>query len=252
MRSPTPAKKTNEILNELADYLKEGEVLTQFQFHKYVRDIENLKDMRVESCLLALANAAYGRKPEAIAFFEAAMSESYYDHTVAHNYLAYLGSHGSIYELFDLIVKTARMTESKQFSFGAFKACMAHGEWQLAAEFADKSKKLCSERDGDGSEMILEIDRMLTNSLRFKENAGFNDEDYSTLSKVIVSVLNKYHQKFAKISLRSIKDKAVNSYMVFVDTKDSDMISEMNMDMALSLAEHDEFLNKQFSVWFLG
>lgn len=249
MRSPSPAKKTNEILNELTGYLNEGKKVNEFQFHRYVKDIENLRDPHVESSLLAFANAAYGRKSEAIAFFEKSLDESPYDY-IANNYLAYIDSHGTIKEFYALLIRVAHMFESKEFSLDAIKRCVFHGDIELAREFADKCLKLCG--DEERSEMEKDISDAFKNTLNFNKTAGFSSKEYALFSKIVIDTLEKHGKKFLSIFYRFIADKAVNSCTVFVNSHDINIISEMNMDIALSLADHDEFLNKNFSVWFLG
>ena len=54
------------------------------------------------------------------------------------------------------------------------------------------------------------------------------------------------------MSFCSIPEERTSSYVMAVNTEDSDVLSDMNLDIAFSLAENESLIGKPFSVWFEG
>ncbi|MFD2021164.1 hypothetical protein ACFSKS_04695 [Pseudocitrobacter faecalis] len=104
---PQLALKANEISIELIEMLTSKSQLSEMQFYRYLKDIEKLRDGVSESYLKALANAAYGRKDVAVAFFEDALKHN--NDVVAQNYIVYLNNYGTYQEVQEVVNRLTKV-----------------------------------------------------------------------------------------------------------------------------------------------
>ncbi|RJL19355.1 hypothetical protein [Pectobacterium polaris] len=249
MRSPSPAKESKTIFDELTQCLYSDGILTEMQFFRYIKDIHALKDSQVEDCLLAFANAAYGRKSEAINFFELAIDKTK-NVLIAENYVTYFETIGSFQDLSQLSLRMADAFEYKSLAKKAFSLSMLNGRIDLAKEYFAKCLKLCS--DDEREVVRMEMSLMLEGATLFKERVGFTDDEFISFSEIVMRTFDAYNQKCSYAVYKLINEGPINNYTLSVDSDDVEVIADMNLSVAMAFAEHDEFLGKNFSVWFLG
>ncbi|MFD2021165.1 hypothetical protein ACFSKS_04700 [Pseudocitrobacter faecalis] len=86
----------------------------------------------------------------------------------------------------------------------------------------------------------------------FKRTSGVTDDQFKDIAVRVIGVAHNHKVKPVSLSFYSVPEEKTSSYVMTVDTLDPDVLSDMNLDIAFSLAENDELIGKNFSVWFEG
>ncbi|AGN84939.1 hypothetical protein [Enterobacter sp. R4-368] len=245
---PQAELKANEIGSELIDLLQAKSSITEMEFYRYIKDIEKLKDRVSEDYLKALANGVYGRKDIAIDFFEASLKQN--SDIFAQNYVVYLNDYGTFRETRDLVNRLVPQYGSRTMIGHAWETNLFMGDIDKALYFANKFISIVDESEGEKMSRIAAS--ALKDTTEFKQTVGITDEDYKDLANRVVDVMDAYHVKPRVLEFFSVPEEQTSSYIMFVNSDDIDILSDMNLDIAFSLAENDNLVGKKFSVWFKG
>lgn len=242
-----PAIKSAEISTELTAYLTEGERLDEVSFRRYLRDIDALKDPVAEDYLKALVFGAYGREDDAIAHFERSLQVCH-NEVVAKNFLVYLSDFGSLTASFTKSVELAEKYVSPFIYQHAYENCIFVGRMDLAEKYYHSYVKLFS---GEALEsMENKLDDVLFEVNAFKHSAGFSGLEYELLFKTLTQIMDSHKLHPLALKFYDLAEEKVNTLVVVTKTPDVSLLADMNVELAFSVAEHDCFMHKNFSLWF--
>lgn len=245
---PQLALKANEISSELIDILASKTQISEMQYYRYLKDIEKLRDSSSEDYLKALANGAYGKKDAAVAFFEEAAKQG--GELVAQNYIVYLSDYGTYREVQDVVNRFAGRYISRTMFGHAWETNLFMGDIDAALYFAERLISIADEKE---AEMVTDrAASALAQTTQFKQFSGVSDDEFKDIANRVVDVMDSHGVSPVALSFFSIPEEQTSSYVMTVDTVDPDVLSDMNLDIAFSLAENDSLIGKPFSVWFEG
>ncbi|CVA87215.1 hypothetical protein [Serratia marcescens] len=245
---PQPLPKFVEINDELTDRLSAGSVLSEMEFYRYIRSIEAVNDRAVQSYLYAMANAAYGQKEKAVAFFEEALS--YRVDIAPDNYLAYINDAGSFSEVKELSHRLAKSVVKKQIFHSAYQTSIFSGNLEQASFYAKKYINIADVKESQ--EMASSLSDATKEIQKFKERSGLSDADFQMVADATIRVVETHGCKISGLSYQSIREESAHSYVVLVKSSDPEKVAEMNIDLAFALADYDQLTDKRFSAWFKG
>lgn len=245
---PKAAPKSLEIAAQLVNYLRTGTKLDDFSFHRFFRDVEKLNDRQSEDYLKALACGASGRKDEAIEFFEASLT--YGVDTYALNYAVYLEEYGSHRELYDVVSRLVQSYGAKTMLQFAWETRLFTGEIEDAVHYAERFIAAADQKDAE--EMREDATGIVIDTTRFKESAGLSDEEYKDIAQRVIDIVDQYQVRALSLEFLFVPEEKTASYIMKVKSDDVEVLSDMNLDIAFSLAENESLAGKKFSVWYQG
>ncbi|HHG8589858.1 TPA: hypothetical protein ACPYUC_002337 [Citrobacter koseri] len=245
---PQPALKANEISSELVDILASKTKISEMQFYRYIRDIEKLKDSSSEDYLKALAHGAYGRKDVAVAFFKEALKQK--NSIIAQNYVVYLSDYGTYSELHEAVSQLVDHFHTQLMVGSAWESYLFMGNIDKAIHYAHKLMGMVDEKDADMLRTLASTAKQ--QYALFKKTTGISDSEFQDIALRVVGVLDSYKVNPIAVSFFAVPEEKTSSYVMAVNTFDADVLSDMNLDIAFSLAENDSLIGKPFSVWFEG
>lgn len=245
---PQLALKANEISSELIDILASRGSISEMQYFRYLRDIEKLRDSASEDYLKALANGAFGRKEAAVAFFEEALKQN--NVLIAQNYIVYLNDYGNFREVEQVVNRLVERYNTPTMLSHAWEANLFLGRIDKALNYAERLISMVDEKE---AELVKHLAATaLAQSTMFKTATGMTDQEFEDIANRVVDIMANYKVGPVAMSFCSIPEERTSSYIMAVKTVDTDVLSDMNLDIAFSLAENDSLIGKPFSVWFEG
>ncbi|EKN4195068.1 TPA: hypothetical protein ACV98Q_000733 [Yersinia enterocolitica] len=246
---PQAIPKSVELTNELIDVLASDQTLSEMSFRRYVKLIERLNDFSSHDFLLALANAAYNRVDDALEYFRMAMQKSP-NSVVAGNYLAFVNKSCSLFEVAALSAKFSSSYGFIDFYFTAYQSNLFIGQFEQASYFAKKFIKVSERKEAERMQHVIASAELRLDE--FKKLANLTDAQYKLIAETAVHVMESHNQRVSALSFSTVKEENANAYILLVKCHDPEVISDMNMDLAFSLADHEELYDKNFSAWFQG
>lgn len=246
---PQAVLKSQEISNELIDLLKSRTQIGEMRFYAYIRDIEKVSYGADKLFLKALANGAYGRKDESIRFFEDSLSQSL-DALVVQNYIAYLSDYSAYLDVVDVVKRFANSFVSKAIVGYGWETSLFSGNLEEARVYAEKFIKISDAEEANAMRRLSSD--MLSEAITFKDNAGLSDVQYKDVASRMLKVVDDHEVKPLAVGFHNVPEEGTSSCFMLVDTIDADVLSDMNLAVAFSLAENDGLVGKRFSVWFEG
>ncbi|HCA0685134.1 TPA: hypothetical protein MNM99_003593 [Citrobacter freundii] len=245
---PQPALKANEISSELIDILASKTKISEMQFYRYIKDIERLKDSASEDYLKALANGAYGRKDTAVAFFEEAIKQK--NVVIAQNFVVYLNDYGTYREVHDAANRLVAHFNNPTMLSHAWETNLFMGNVDKALYYAERLIGMMDEKE---AEMVKHLAATaLAETTLFKRTTGISDIELQDIASRVIDVIDSYKVSPLALAFYSVPEEKTSSYVMTVDTLDPDILSDMNLEIAFSLAENEDLIGKPFSVWFEG
>ncbi|WPU24475.1 hypothetical protein RI049_06900 [Cedecea neteri] len=243
---PTAVPKSFEISVQLIDHLRLKIQLDDFSFRRCLREIENLNDRYSEDYLKALAYAAYGKKDEAVEFFEESLKFGI--DTYALNYAIYLDEYGLHRELHELVNRLSSRYGCKTMLEFGWETNLFTGNIDAALSYAERFTT--SEQGKDAEKMQENAEGIVRDTKRFKECAGLTDEEYRRMAQRVVDVADNYHARPSAIAFVFVPEEQSASYVMKVKTQDVETLADMNIDIAFSLAEDETLAGKKLGIWY--
>ncbi|WP_340617467.1 hypothetical protein [Xenorhabdus entomophaga] len=249
-----PLPKKDALASELTDALARGDSVTEFEFRRYLKDIEKYSSGLESVYLKALANGLANKKDKAVEHFEKVLQIPNIDYAISYagNYLAYINQRGSFSERKEVAQRLARQYESPSFCFMAYQSNIFSGDVSGADEFYKKYIKLSQEKE---SELLSKDFQGAKLKLQeFRDGSGLSEEQVVILANSIIQVIdaNDVHVHRIEIISNKVHEERVNIYNMSVLTDDVELLAEMNFQLAYKLAEYDELLDKKFSACIRG
>lgn len=245
---PKAAPKSNKIASELIDVLRAKTKIDEFTFRKYLRDIDRLNDRFSEDYLKALAFAARGHKDDAVQFFESSLGCGV--DTYATNYAIYLSEVGTHKELRDLVKRLISKYGSKTMLTFGWETNLFTGNIKTALHYADRFIAIADEKEAEA--MKNDAYGIAIESEKFRNKSGLTEDEYKDVTQRMVDVADNYGVRASSISFYFVPEEKTAAYILTLKTDDVDLIADMNIDIAFSLAENESLAGKRFSVWYRG
>ncbi|QUG75075.1 hypothetical protein GKQ23_08765 [Erwinia sp. E602] len=245
---PEPLSKSTEYAHQLIDILKSGELLAEWDLHSWIRNIKALGNSAHEEYLLALAWAAYGDSDKASPLFERALCVESEADVVAKNYLIFVSLRGELADAVKLSWRLSQKFISPEILCRAIYLHLYYGEFAKAFELNRKFLRMvpqAAEQHFSGDLASLE-----SGLARFRSTANMSDAQFTVLVRSVAAIMRKNNAITEHYSFHSLNEEAMNAYVVTVANCNVDRVAAMNLQLALELAEHDELLSLNFSVWF--
>lgn len=243
---PKAVPKSLEISVQLIDHLRLRTQLDDFSFRRCLRDIENLNDHYSENYLKALAYAAYGRKDEAVQFFEESLRFGI--DIYALNYAVYLEEYGLHRELHELVGRLISQYRCKTMLRFGWETNLFTGNIDTALSYAESF--ITAEEGKEAEAMQNDAKGIVRDTKRFKECSGLTDEEYRRMAQRVVDVADNYHARPSAIEFVFVPEEQSASYIMKVKAQDVETLSDMNIDIAFSLADDESLAGKKLGVWY--
>lgn len=245
----SPLQKTNEISRELSSYIDDGKLLQPLEFRRYLREIEKIKDMRAYEYLMAMVNGANGSHKAAMEWFEKALRHG--EPVIAENYLVYLSKN---FKYIDYVNESLALAEAYPGNIDIYRkalkgrifSCDINGVERVAHEL---SRMLPAKERED---VMIQASNVIEQARKFAVSAGMDDDDLTALSEILLGIAEQAKATYSQLTYFSMVEEGTNALIFHVQTDNSDLLSEMNFDLAMTLANEDRFVGKKFSSWFRG
>lgn len=248
-----PIPLTEQLHSELTSFLKRDEVISEFQVAQYLKKISKHADGLYAVYLKGMVYAAAGRKSEAVKFFELSIqSEEFIYHA---NYLAYLDNNGAFPEWKELAEKFSdKFSTVKSFAKSCVTANIFTLDCDRADYFLDRYVKLHDQGSPKVVDFISNYHKQKDAINKFLETASFDICAKNALVDSVNHVLtdNNLQIKEMKCITGTPHDKYLNVFNITVNSSDVDLLTDINIEVAYQLAEKDELIGKNFSVWLSG
>ncbi|HAX9726174.1 TPA: hypothetical protein JS159_004242 [Serratia marcescens] len=245
----SPVEKTNEISRELASFIDDGRLLKPLEFRRYLREIEKIKSGGQYDYLMAMVNGANGSHAAAMEWFERALRHR--DPVIAENYLVYLSKN---FKYIDYIRESLALTQEFPGNIDicrkALKGMMFSCDINGVKRFSCELSRMLPAREGES--VMVQASKVVEQAEKFASNAGMDNEDLTALSNILLHIAEQAKTPYSKLTYFSMAEEGANALIFHVNTDDSDLLSEMNFDLAMALASDDRFIGKKFSSWFRG
>lgn len=248
-----PLTKEQQLHNDLTSLLSSGEVINEIKMAQYLREIDSNTSGANKLYLKALSYAAARKKEKAKEYFEQSLPGG--EAIFYANYLAFIDDFGSFPEWKRLAEMASDTFPSvKSFARSSFEGCLFCCDLSGANYFLSRYTKLCGQDDEDMMSMVSNYQEREDYIESFLDRAQFNDSTRGMLVGAILDVLSpkNLNIKSVRFFTGSAHDPHLNLYELTLDTEDVDLLTDANMALSYKLAEHDELLGKNFSVWLSG
>lgn len=244
---PQPASKASVISEQLTKYLQEEVRLDDFSFRRLLREIEVLRDPISEDYLFALAYGAHGQVDDAISFFERSLQVCS-NEVVAKNFLVFLSDYGTLKKSFETSVELAESYVSPFIYLQAYENCLFMGKMELAKKYYLSYSKLFGDKEPE--KLDNNLDEVVSQVESFKQRANLSGLEYEILFKNVADVMDNQKVHPAGMRFYNISEEKVNAIVFMTQSSNAELISDMNVELAFSMAEHDCLAHKDFAVWF--
>ncbi|HCZ8407755.1 hypothetical protein BBX45_07570 [Proteus mirabilis] len=242
-----------QINSELTSVLRAGNKINEIKKAAYLRDIKKYVHGIHGTYLKAMVHAAYGEHSLAVYYFDIAIQSHelmYYG-----NYIVYLSEHGS----FPLLKKVSEAASdyhetSKLFASYAIEANMVVCDLNNVEKYLNRYIRLFDREDKEMREFVDYTKAHEVNIKKFLEKAELDENSRLSLMGAISAVLEKHNLQVNHISFAdgAKHDKYMNVLNISLETNNVELLSEANIDLAFEMAEHDDLLGKNFSIWLSG
>lgn len=244
---PAKPKGVTEAIAELTSHIVNGVELDLFSLKKAVSFAEKIKDDALRLMLLGLAYGAAKQNDKAISFFSAAADCG--NDIVVNNFLSYL-AHTGQYGLYrDESIRLARRYENNHRVLTlARNASYADGDGELSLYFARRA--LAMMPDGPEKDVMQgEVDLKNDQLERFIEATDLETAQISELTRMVANLAAEYDVIAISHDYYTSPDGSA-AIICDVTCEDSDVISDMDIDIAIKLAMSEFFVDKNVTAWY--
>lgn len=246
---PAKLKGLTETVEILTSHIENGTILDTFTLKRAVATAERIEDDALRLMLLGLAYGASGQKDKAVGYFKAGSECG--DDRIVINFLSYL-SHTGQYDLYrDEAIRLARRYEgSPRVLRLARNASYADGDGELSLYFSRRVLAMLpegSEKDSMQEDVNLKNAQLAA----FIEATDLETSRISELTRMVANVTTKYGVLAVSHDYYTSPDGSA-AIICDVICTDSDVISDMDIDIATELAMSDFYVSRNVTAWFRG
>lgn len=243
----TPAPKTSELHDTLTAYIDAGQVLPEWEAAKIKRDIRALDNPVAKVMLTALCHGAMGLEEDAIATFEDGMAR-FYDIRIGGNFSTYLKRIGRFTDYVDVAFRLADKFEDPEIVNNAWETSQVVCDMDRILALAIKLRKYYPDEQGI---TIMKMSETFSKMMKeLEDNFGVKDVEINALAMACARVASQY-----RVAIRSSGVSTGDGLIMMcfeVDSSDPDRLADMNLDLAMLLAENDRLMDLPVTAWFRG
>ncbi|UQZ10679.1 hypothetical protein M8G38_12810 [Providencia stuartii] len=245
-----PIPKSEELMLALQERIIHEDVSNDFELMQVLREIDKHSSALEKNHLKALAYSLNNQIEKASEFFELSLQVKNLDY--ARNYLAVINQRSTNTKLYNLLKRFSDEYESLIFSKLAYQSSLNMADLKKAEYFTSKLVKLSADEDRDA--YIKQFEKAKGALLTYCFMSGLNEDELMKLANIIIAILDGRNIRIAGINYAntSAHDSQANLYMVTTECDDVDLLADINIELAYNLAEHEEFIGKNFSVFIGG
>lgn len=245
-----PIHKSEELMHLLQERLANEEVCNEFELMQILREIEKHSSGLEKNHLKALAYSLNNQIKKATDFFELSLQINNIEY--ARDYLAVINQRSSNVKYMQLLHRFADEYESPTFTYLAYQSCLYTAELHKAEKFMAKVIKLSDE--GKRNTYLNEFQNAKSAFIKYLHLSGLNEKNLMKLANIVISILDQWNVQIVAINYTntSAYEEQSNLFMMTAECDDAEVLSEMNLELAYRLAEYDEFIGKNFSVFIGG
>ncbi|MEI7174761.1 hypothetical protein [Pectobacterium carotovorum] len=247
---PAKPKGLKEATIQLTSHIENGVELDRFSLRSAVSFAETLEDDALRLMLLGLAYGAAKQNDKAISFFKAAADYGDDDRVVI-NFLSYLAHTGQCGLYRDESIRLARIYENNPRILRlARNASYADGNGELSLYFARRVLAMMpdgSEKDAMQEDVDLNNDQLA----RFIEATNLETAKISELTRMVANLAANYNVIAVSHDYYTSPDGSA-AIICDVICENSDVISDMDIDIATKLATSEFFVDKNVTAWYRG
>ncbi|SPX94723.1 Uncharacterised protein [Morganella morganii] len=245
--NPAPEDKTQEILDTLRVHIDSGHKIDQFTYVRLMHEIKKLPNLVAEVTFIGLLYGANHEYEKANKYFKEVL-ENYHHTFLATNYLAYLARSG---QNFLHTIESLRLADSypneRSLQILAIGTAYLMGDEKKLATLIDRATSLSSDElrpEMEGVSMWID------NIKEFRRTSGLCEEELLALTKIMCDVATKYRQTIVYTRYYADPYGWDSAYVSEVLNDDPDAISDMNIDLAIEIAESGLLDEKKATAWF--
>lgn len=238
----------NEMLDMLTSHIDARSKLDAFTLKRVVTSAEKIPDYPIKMMTLGLAYGAACDPVTAIDFFKKAVEAD--DDWIMRNYLSYL-SHTGQHELYRKeSLRLVKRVATLPMLIRARNTSYADGDGELSLFFARKALAMLD--DSSEKRAMEEEVRVKTANLdSFINASSLSTAEISALTLKVGDVANR-HKVLAVAHEYYTSPDGDAAVICDVICQDSEILADMDIDVATEIATSDTFSGKNVTVWFRG
>lgn len=245
----SPQKHINDALIELFQHIDTGVELDKFTRKKYLETFEKIPDVSQKLMMIALTYGASREYQEAITVFKEAVK--YKEIGTIINYLTFLSKINYFELYFEETIRLAKEVNSLRLCTGARNAAYSSGNLELARFFSRKGMSLIQDDDAR-RDFEMDTDLHLKKLNHFIDVSGLSAEKMAEIT-MLVSKIARDHDVLTHSNEFYVSSDAQDLAVICtVLTEDADLIADMDIDVATTLAMNEELSTFGITAWYKG
>lgn len=247
MVAPVPVRKIIEIRDALSIYIDGAEIISEFDVKRFQREIKKLPSIAEQDELIAFLFAAQGMINEAIRQFEYAI-DCHSEFSTICNYCIFLKRTRRWFE-----AKKAYCLYHRWFDDSILLNTAVHflglaGDEQGVDICTKKLIGIFGAESEEGKEVMNIQDGLLNLYQAAQEKSGLTKDDINDLTDIALKVMSPF--RLPNTNSNFVFAESTFAFVVSVETADSDLLSDLNINASFALADNDRLAEKNVSVVF--
>jgi len=243
-----PQSEATKIHEHLISYIESGEKMDSFTLKGTISKADKISDEPLRLMLIGLAYGAAQEHEKAVIYFQEGIS--YGNDMVAQNFLSYLSHTGNYEQYRNEAIKLGRILNSVPITLLARNAAYSDGDSELSLFFARKALSMIGD-EKERKKMEYEVNYKNEKLNKFQNITKLSTNDIKELSRRITEIAKKhnviaFHQDYYT---SQDGDAAV---ICDVLCTDSEVIAEMDIDVAVEFVTSEILNGKNVTAWYRG
>ncbi|MBS4690092.1 hypothetical protein [Aeromonas veronii] len=243
MAAPLP--KTSELHTTLTAYIDAGQIMPEWEAAKIKREIRSIENPVASLQLTALCFGAMGKEDDAIESFSVAM-ERFYEPRVGINFCTYLKRIGRNTDFLQHAYLFAEQFEDPDLVQTAWESAKVMFDDAKVRTFSRKLRKYYPNEHGEN--IVTTSEAFIGRLQNLEAELGVKAADIHRLSEACLRIATKYRKSINSSGLGVGEGLAMVCFEV--DRCEPDVVSDMNYDLAMEVAELDNLLDIPATAWF--
>ncbi|CNF48515.1 hypothetical protein [Yersinia mollaretii] len=228
----SPRLKVDERFDELLEKYHAKLEIDEIHFHTIKNEMKGINSPQAIATM-ALAYATFDKLDMAIESMESWLQ--YADVNFATLYCSLLFRNQDFKKIHSVIYDFADKYSSKWLTFNAASFAYSFGYTSLCGEFMDKHIRLIS--DDEGRDMAVKHKEDVLNDLYSAyEKSGCTPAQFELIGLIAHKIMGQYSMPSSKVE---VSGRNGGDYVIDIDTKDADMVVEMNKKLAEAICLED-------------
>ena len=241
----TPIPKTSELLETLTSYIDLGQAMPEWEQAVVRREIGRIDDPAAQAMLTAFCFGAANKESQAIASFEAAIGR-FREPIIAQNYSTYLKRIGLFSAYSTVAYRLADEFEDPELVNNAYEAALVRADLKQLAVYAGKLRKYYPNERGE--QIMVKAQNATDLLCRIEQESGVTTDEVKSLSERCILIASQHRKTISGTGAYHVDGQV--AVVFYVTGADPDALADMNFDLAMSLSESDELIDRPVTAWF--